>query len=248
MAFVGTLLVSMMAPGLGFSSVGGSNNRLIQKSQERKTPTRNFELHERNDVAGLLRTSAVVVLASVFLSANPVYADEFGRETEAPTLFTGETVMICTKRGPLGACLKTEERTQENDNDKSDKYFQQPTTMVKRKEEKARMDEENDANALIQRLRQQSDDNREKNDLQVQQRTLMNDVSANFGPFDGQVVIMNEDGKGFTLLQNPQAMRLKKAGFIKDKKFVKQPTQQEIDDALVADGPGFLEGIFGGKD
>lgn len=59
---------------------------------------------------------------------------------------------------------------------------------------------------------------------------------------------MNEDGKGFTLLQNPQAMRLKKAGFIKDKKFVKQPTQQEIDDALVADGPGFLEGIFGAKE
>ena len=94
MAFVGTLLVSMMAPGLGFSSFGGSNNRLIQKSQEGKTPTRNFELHERNDVAGVLRTSAAVVLASVFLSANPVYADEFGRETEAPTLFTGETVMV----------------------------------------------------------------------------------------------------------------------------------------------------------
>ena len=59
---------------------------------------------------------------------------------------------------------------------------------------------------------------------------------------------MNEDGKGFTLLQNPQAMRLKKAGFIKDKRFIKQPTQQEIDDALEADGPGFLEGIFGSKD
>ena len=59
---------------------------------------------------------------------------------------------------------------------------------------------------------------------------------------------MNEDGKGFTLLQNPQAMRLKKAGFIKDRKFIKQPTQQEIEDALVADGPGFFEGIFGSKD
>ena len=43
-------------------------------------------------------------------------------------------------------------------------------------------------------------------------------------------------------------MRLKKAGFIKDKKFVKQPTQQEIDDALEADGLGFLEGIFGSKE
>jgi hypothetical protein len=59
---------------------------------------------------------------------------------------------------------------------------------------------------------------------------------------------LNEDGKGFTLLKNPQAMRLKKAGFIKDKKFVKQPTQQEIDDALEADGPGFFEGIFGSND
>ena len=59
---------------------------------------------------------------------------------------------------------------------------------------------------------------------------------------------MNEDGKGFTLLENPQAMRLKKAGFIKDKKFIKQPTQQEIDDALEAGGIGFLEGIFGSKE
>lgn len=74
------------------------------------------------------------------------------------------------------------------------------------------------------------------------------DQSASFGPFDGQVLIMNEDGKGFTLLENPQAMRLKKAGFIKDKKFIKQPTQQEIDDALEAGGIGFLEGIFGSKE
>ena len=69
---------------------------------------------------------------------------------------------------------------------------------------------------------------------------------ANFGPFNGQVVIMNVDGKGFTLLQNPQAMRLKKAGFIKDKKFVTQPTQKQIDDALEADSDGFFGGLFGG--
>ena len=56
--------------------------------------------------------------------------------------------------------------------------------------------------------------------------------SASFGPFDGQVLILNEDGKGFTLLANPQAMRLKKAGFIEGKKFVKQPTEEEIEAAL----------------
>lgn len=48
--------------------------------------------------------------------------------------------------------------------------------MVKRNEDTARMNEENDANALIQRLKQQSEDNREKNEHQVQQRTFLNDV------------------------------------------------------------------------
>ena len=58
---------------------------------------------------------------------------------------------------------------------------------------------------------------------------------------------MNTDGKGFTLLENPQAMRLKEKGFIKDRKFVKQPTQEEIDAALEADGPGLFGRIFGGE-
>ena len=59
-------------------------------------------------------------------------------------------------------------------------------------------------------------------------------------------MILNEDGKGFTLLENPQAMRLKKAGFIENKKFVKQPTQEEIDAALKAE-PNILDKFFGGN-
>jgi len=47
-------------------------------------------------------------------------------------------------------------------------------------------------------------------------------------------------------LENPQAMRLKKAGFIKDKRFIKQPTEQEIADALEApEGGGLFGGLFG---
>jgi len=43
-------------------------------------------------------------------------------------------------------------------------------------------------------------------------------------------------------------MRLKKAGFIQGKKFIKQPTQEEIDDALEAPkGPGFLDRFFGSE-
>ena len=72
--------------------------------------------------------------------------------------------------------------------------------------------------------------------------------SASFGPFDRQVVILNTDGKTFTLLQNPQAMRLKKAGYIEDRKFVIQPSQQVIDDALEGkEGLGdAIKSIFGG--
>lgn len=74
--------------------------------------------------------------------------------------------------------------------------------------------------------------------------TLQNSQSASFGPFDGQVLILNEDGKGFTLLANPQAMRLKEAGLIADKKFTRQPTPEELEKALQP-GPNILDRIFG---
>ena len=112
------------------------------------------------------------------------------------------------------------------------------------------MAKESEGNALIQKLRQQSEANKEKNDLLVRQKTLMNDQSASFGPFDRQVVILNTDGRTFTLLENPQAMRLKKAGFIEDRKFVKQPSREELDAALEpGEGEGFsglVQGLFGG--
>lgn len=72
--------------------------------------------------------------------------------------------------------------------------------------------------------------------------------SATFGPFDRQVLIMNTDGKTFTLLQNPVAMRLKKAGFIdKQRSFIKQPTQEDLDSAAEPEAGGFWGGIFGGN-
>ena len=120
--------------------------------------------------------------------------------------------------------------------------------MKQRKENQAK---EDDANALIQSLRVKSEENKEKNDLLVQQRTFENDAGANFGPFDRQVVIMNTDGRTYTLLQNPQAMRLKKAGFIEGRRFVKQPTTEEIDDALESPDnfvTSFLKSVTGSGD
>lgn len=161
-------------------------------------------------------------------------------------------VQICTKRGPLGACLKTEERTAENDNDKSNTYFREPSSDKSRQRIDAEiMAKESEGNSLIQKLRQQTDDNKETNELFVRQKTLINDQAASFGPFDKQVVILNTDGRTFSLLENPQAMRLKKAGFIEDRKFVKQPTKEELGDALVEPEGGFgglVKGLFGGGD
>lgn len=133
-----------------------------------------------NFVAAKVFRRAVVscVAASVValgVSASPAFADEYGRETEAPTLGTGESIMICVKRGPLGACQKTELRTAENENDKAQKYFRQPTEVVKRKDDEARAGESSEGNALIERLKKQSEENSEKNELLVYQRTLMND-------------------------------------------------------------------------
>ena len=73
---------------------------------------------------------------------------------------------------------------------------------------------------------------------------------ASFGPLDGQVVIMNVDGQSYTLLKNPQAMRLKEAGYIKDRKFITQPTPEVIEKALVAEGGigEVFNNIFGSKE
>jgi hypothetical protein len=91
----------------------------------------------------------------------------------------------------LGACLKTERRTEQNDNDKAVKYFGQksipiPTEPALATTNKAGTrrpgvlttdeDDENDinSNALIQKLRQQSIDNRERNALAVERQTFEN--------------------------------------------------------------------------
>lgn len=204
---------------------------------------------EKNVVGHFLASAAIMTAIAM---GGPALADEVGKETEAPTLFTGETVMICKQRGPLGACTKTEERTKDNDNDRASAYFVDPGNTQKQRQDADLMIEESKGNALIQKLRQQSDDNREKNELQVLQKTLINDMSASFGPFDRQTVILNTDGRTFTLLENPQAMRLKNAGFIEDRKFVKQPTEEEIAAALVLpenEGGlgGLVKSIFGGE-
>lgn len=184
------------------------------------------------------------------------YADEVGVSVDAPVLFTGEEIMICTKRGPLGACKSTVKRTKENDNDKATKYFNDPELAFQEKYKAAQLqaieDERNgvvpatsadfDGNALIAQLKEKSRENKEKNDGIVRQKTLANNLGANYGPFSSKVPILNADGVDYTLLDAPMAMRLKKAGYIgKDRRFITQPPQQALDDAA-AEAEGSLVG------
>ena len=115
------------------------------------------------------------------------FADEIGQEREAPTFGTGETVEICVKRGPLGACQKTELRTESNDNDIARKYFRDPSDLIKQREAALRAESEDAGNALIQKLRQQSLDNQEKNDLYVARKTFEADQVRYFMYFDSAI-------------------------------------------------------------
>jgi hypothetical protein len=59
------------------------------------------------------------------------------------------------------------------------------------------------------------------------------------------LILSIADGESFTLLKGAQAMRLKKAGYIKDKRFVTQPTQETIDAAFDAPEEGSIRNIIG---
>jgi hypothetical protein len=134
-----------------------------------------------NALKSFTATAAALTILSLPLNTPftdaTAHADEWGRETEAPTLFTGETVMICKKRGPLGACLETTVRTAQNDNDKSLEYFRDPSDEVKKRRQQSIQGSKQDdqANELIMKLRRQSEENRERNENEVRIKTLMND-------------------------------------------------------------------------
>ena len=68
--------------------------------------------------------------------------------------------------------MKKELRTEANDNDLAKKYFRDPSELIRQKEAAMRDVSDADANALIQKLRKQSEDNREKNELYVQRKTF----------------------------------------------------------------------------
>lgn len=87
----------------------------------------------------------------------------------------------------MGKCTKTTTRTSDNDNDKANKYFRDPEETLKKKYSAlqlqtiedgtaAKVDAASEGNELIEKLRQQSVDNKEKNDMIVRVKTIQNDL------------------------------------------------------------------------
>ena len=77
--------------------------------------------------------------------------------------------------------METEVRTELNDNDRAKRYFKDPALMVKQRKDAEALEKETEGNALIAKLRQQTEDNKEKNDSIVRRKTLENDQVSFFG-------------------------------------------------------------------
>lgn len=257
---ISSLLLSSRAQAFSLPATG-SLNQAITNAESKSLIKREAGIDTM--ASGVVKFGlGCSVIATIALNPYCAKADEYGREVEAPTLFTGETTMICTKRGPLGACLQTTKRTSENDNDKATKYFKDPADALKEKynaPQLQKLESANsniDGNSLIEKLKQQSEDNKDRNEKIIRQKTLQNDLGASFGPLDRQVVILNSDGESYTLLDGAQAMRLKKQGYIKDRRFVTQPAQEILDETLNApEGEGIggfvggiVKGVFGSSE
>lgn len=87
----------------------------------------------------------------------------------------------------MGACTKTVTRTAENDNDKASKNFRDPADSMKEKYSAAQLQAidngeramavaPSEGNELIEKLKQASADNKEKNDRIIRAKTLQNDL------------------------------------------------------------------------
>ena len=169
-------IVGMTQAAVNTASAGTATNEDAQQQQRQQQhgylPTR------RQSAASLFGRMAGIALAVAAAPVAVVHADEIGREVEMTLDVTGEALMICTKRGPLGACTKTVYRTAENDNDKAATYMGKPSELVSQKDREARRSssEEDAGNALIEKLKQRSEDNSEKNARVVEQRTQLNDA------------------------------------------------------------------------
>ena len=66
-------------------------------------------------------------------------------------------------------------RNDVNDNDKAKKYFRDPAEILREKNAVLRGSEEEEGNELVEKLKAQTEKNKEKNRLAVERRTFEND-------------------------------------------------------------------------
>lgn len=66
-------------------------------------------------------------------------------------------------------------RTELNDNDKAKKYFRDPAEILREKNAVLRGSESEEGNALVEKLKAQTETNRERNKMEVEIKTFEND-------------------------------------------------------------------------
>ena len=66
-------------------------------------------------------------------------------------------------------------RTVENDNDKAKKYFRDPEEILREKNAVLRGSDQEEGNALVEKLKAQTEQNKDKNRLDVERKTFEND-------------------------------------------------------------------------
>ena len=95
--------------------VTASHQQLTQLSETSVSDERSVSTVDFSKIQGRIKQtvgiSASAIIASIILATSisgPAFADEYGVEKEAPTLFTGETVEVCTNNATSGSRLLVE--------------------------------------------------------------------------------------------------------------------------------------------
>jgi hypothetical protein len=66
-------------------------------------------------------------------------------------------------------------RTEQNDNDKAKAYFGDPAAILREKKNVLRGSDTDEENAFVEKLKAQTEENKEKNRLDVERKTFEND-------------------------------------------------------------------------
>lgn len=90
-------LRSFAAVALLWASTHGFSNSIVLKTNGNRELALGAHKDDVNISDSLAKIATAAVVSASLLFPGQALADEYGREVEAPTLFTGETTMVSAK-------------------------------------------------------------------------------------------------------------------------------------------------------